>query len=77
MNTRQHYNGHTGKPKVGYDTEKQAIGVALKLIKKYHHKMNWYKCAVCGKWHVGSAVYIPHQDHTLERIINWFKRVFA
>lgn len=76
MNTRPHYNGHTGKPKVGYSTEIEAWETALKLIKKYHHKMSVYKCPVCGKYHVGTAAYVAHQDRTLERIINWFKRVF-
>ena len=77
MNTRQHYNGHTGKPKVGYATEVEAKEQAKKLATVYHSVLNWYPCGVCGKWHIGNATYIPHQDRTLERIINWFKRVFA
>lgn len=76
-NTRQHYNGHTGKPKVGYTSESEARNQAKKLAKKYHTAMSYYPCGVCGYWHVGNATYIAHQDRTLEKIINWFKRVFA
>lgn len=76
VSKRQHYNGHTGKPKQPHPTERGAHIQAQIMKKKFKGDYNVYLCEVCGKWHVGNAEYIPHQDHTLERIINWFKRVF-
>lgn len=77
MNTRQHYNGHTGRPKRPHDTEAEAKAKAKELAAKFKTDMRWYRCGVCGKFHTGNLKYIPHQDRTLERVINWFKRVFA
>lgn len=74
--TRQHYNGHTGKPKKPYRTIEEVHTAKRRMEARYHTKLNIYICTVCGRWHLGNAKYIPHQDRTLERIINWFKRVF-
>ena len=49
------WNGKEFIPKKSYETEKEAINVARYMNTQEHiiHKMVAYKCAECGKWHIG------------------------
>ena len=49
------WNGKEFIPKKSYETEKEAINVARYMNTQGHiiHKMVAYKCAECGKWHIG------------------------
>lgn len=49
------WNGKEFVPKKSYETEKEAINVARYMNTQEHiiHKMVAYKCAECGKWHIG------------------------
>jgi DNA-directed RNA polymerase subunit RPC12/RpoP len=56
---RSHYKiGPNGvlEEKKSFDTEQEALKMARFLNTKENiiHKMVAYKCAKCGKWHVGS-----------------------
>lgn len=56
-NNRSHYKimGENITAKKGYDTEAEALNAArnLNIMPKTIHKFVAYKCASCGKWHVG------------------------
>lgn len=45
---RCHYT-YNGKPKIAYDTLKEAQAV----LKKYSSDYVAYRCPICNKWHIG------------------------
>ena len=52
-----HINSHiaqgTGKPKVSYNTRETAVKSAEAMEKKYEGIFRAYRCAHCGKFHIG------------------------
>jgi hypothetical protein len=56
-----HINSHiaqgTGKPKVSYNTRETAVKSAEAMEKKYEGVFRAYRCAHCGKFHVGKNNY--------------------
>jgi hypothetical protein len=52
-----HKNSHTvqktGKPKVAYNTKESAVKSAAAMEEKYEGIFRAYRCAHCGKFHVG------------------------
>jgi hypothetical protein len=44
------------KDKRTFTTENAAIGAALGSSKTFGKAMRWYRCPICGKWHVTSKV---------------------
>lgn len=53
--THTKWNGKELIPKKSFDKEKDAINAARYMNTQEHiiHKMVAYKCAECGKWHIG------------------------
>ena len=52
-----HINSHVAakseKEKVGYNTKKTALKSAAAMGKKHDTHFSTYRCAYCGKYHIG------------------------
>ena len=48
-----HVNQKTGKEKVGTNTKKSALKMAEAMGKKHDTHFSTYRCAYCGKYHIG------------------------
>ena len=53
--THTKWNGREFVPKKSFDNEKDAVNAARYMNAQIYtiHKMVAYKCAECGKWHIG------------------------
>lgn len=47
-----HYNKLTGKPKVQYATEQEALQAIETLAKNHTVRFNCYKCLYCDGYHI-------------------------
>lgn len=57
--------------KITYDTMALASVCAANLNKASRNRMNSYKCAVCGKFHIGHRSKGKQQQDKKPKKVNW------